>query len=331
MTVVYVPNGAVPSNMRVPAAGVSGATLRFGTANRWAKIRNEVYRRFGWHPEIVSAGDGYRTLERQETLFYRNYTTTDTGHGPVKAYKGSLFWRRTANTPSAATPGTSNHGLGTTADVTGLGSLYEYNPTTLRYRQFAEVAAQFGWSNAEGRRIGEPWHWSDTLDPDNPIDGVTYPPTTTTPTPTPPPEDPMPTLDEITEAVSQQLAPLYRRPKRLAYAIPGGLAYFQPLGDDHREWLSAGKWDPEKFEAVPLDPHDGFWSRQSDMFGEVYRKPGKAAGWGIAGHPETGEPARTWLDGPTYAAMGSPLITNLPLEHPFWTLPTYGPIPAEGA
>lgn len=168
----------VPTGVLMPTvAGSSGARLRFGSASRWAAIRNEVHARFGWWPEVTSAGDGFRDLARQRTLFLRNYTTTNTGHGPRKLYEGSWWWRKTAGTPSAATPGTSNHGYGTTVDVVDLGGLNDF--TTTRYRQFAEVATRHAFSNAEGRRIGEPWHWSDTLDPDV-ASGIT-PPTTEEP------------------------------------------------------------------------------------------------------------------------------------------------------
>lgn len=144
--------------------GSSGASLRFGSCARWNAIRAEVHELYGWWPEVTSAGDGYRSLARQETLFFRNYKTSP-GYGPTKFYEGSVFYRRTANTPSAATPGTSNHGLGTTVDVVDLGRLNDF--TSTRYKQFAAVAARHGFSNAEGRSIGEPWHWTDTLDPDD--------------------------------------------------------------------------------------------------------------------------------------------------------------------
>lgn len=176
-------NGALDGALLLGAAGSSGARLRFGTAARWARIRNEVHAEFGWWPEVTSAGDGYRTLTRQIELFKRNYTTTNTGHGPAKGYEGVLWWRRTAGTPSAAVPGRSNHGFGTTVDVEDLGGLNQF--TTTRYKQFAAVAARHGFSNAEGRLIGEPWHWSDTKNPDDAL-GAPAPPTTTTP------EDDMP-------------------------------------------------------------------------------------------------------------------------------------------
>jgi hypothetical protein len=145
--------------------GSSGARLRFGSTARWNAIRNEVHALHGWWPEVTSAGDGFRTLERQEELFLRNYTTANTGTSAPKSWQGRLWWRKTPGTPSAATPGTSNHGYGTTVDVENLGGIGNFSTT--RYRQFAEVAARHGYSNAEGRRIDEPWHWSDTLDPDD--------------------------------------------------------------------------------------------------------------------------------------------------------------------
>jgi len=162
-------NGAIDVVLLVKVAGASGARLRPGSAQRWAAIRAGVEEEFGWSPEVVSAGDGYRDLQRQRTLFDRNYTSTFTGHGPPKTVGDTTFWRRTASTPSAAVPGKSNHGLGTTVDVVDVGGLKQFNPTTTRYNQFAEVAARHSFSNAEGRSIGEPWHWSDTADPDDGI------------------------------------------------------------------------------------------------------------------------------------------------------------------
>lgn len=179
-------NGALDGALLLSAAGSSGARLRFGTASRWAKIRNEVHALYGWWPEVTSAGDGYRSLARQVELFRRNYTTSNTGHGPVKRYEGSLWWRKTAGTPSAATPGTSNHGLGTTVDVINMGGLNNFTAT--RYRQFADVAGRHGFTNAEGRSIGEPWHWSDTKDPDVAIEFVERPASTPAPEDAPPAE-----------------------------------------------------------------------------------------------------------------------------------------------
>lgn len=188
-----VSNGAIPAGLLVLAAGTSGATLRPGTASRWAAIRNEVHARFGWWPEVTSAGDGYRSLARQVDLFRRNYTTTNTGYGPVKSYEGSLWWRKTAGTPSAATPGTSNHGLGTTVDVVNLGTLNQF--TTTRYAQFAAVAALHKFSNTEGRSIGEPWHWSDISSPD--VVTVSNPGDSTGNVPTIPDIGPIAPIEEI--------------------------------------------------------------------------------------------------------------------------------------
>lgn len=165
-------NGALDGVLLVPVAGESGAKLRLGSARRWAAIRDEVHERFGWWPDVTSAGDGYRDEARQRLLFSRNYTTERTGHGPAKKWGPNTFWRRTSQTPSAAVPGKSNHGLGTTVDVVNVGHYRQFRPTTVRYDQFADVAVRHSFSNAEGRSIGEPWHWSDTSDPD---DGILIP------------------------------------------------------------------------------------------------------------------------------------------------------------
>jgi hypothetical protein len=174
-------NGALSGALLVGAAGKSGASLRWGTAVRWNGIRNEVFALHGWYPEVTSAGDGYRTLARQRDLFLRNYTQTVTGIG-MRLWDSNgdglkeAWWRKTANTPSAATPGTSNHGLGTTVDVASIGSINQFNHP--RYLQFAPVAQRWGFSNTEGRSIGEPWHWSDIKNPDD-AGGTTVPPAPT--------------------------------------------------------------------------------------------------------------------------------------------------------
>jgi murein DD-endopeptidase MepM/ murein hydrolase activator NlpD len=164
---------------------------------------------------------------------------------------------------------------------------------------------------------------------DNPGPTVPTPPTVpTAPTaPTPIPEaDIMASMEELDELLSAHLYGVARTVLP-AYKIDGGKAYFRPIGDDHREWLSGNKWNPARFEPIPLPPTDTFWARQADYFAEVYRLPGTEAGWGIGAHPVTGLPGRTWLPYPTYVAMGSPVVTELPAGHPFWLLPTYGELP----
>jgi hypothetical protein len=58
-------------------------------------------------------------------------------------------WTAAGHPERAATPGTSNHGWGIAVDC----------PSGRAQAWMRQHAHRFGWSNAEGRRVGEPWHW----------------------------------------------------------------------------------------------------------------------------------------------------------------------------
>ncbi|MBX9243335.1 D-alanyl-D-alanine carboxypeptidase family protein [Actinotalea ferrariae] len=136
-----------------------GAFLRADVEASWSALRDDVQRRFGWRPTLTSAADAYRTFERQRTLFLDRYRTTPatvTVRGRVvedrRVWDGVAYWRFRG--AAAAVPGESNHGLATTVDIADLAY------RTTRFDQCAAVAADHGWSNAEGESVGEAWHWS---------------------------------------------------------------------------------------------------------------------------------------------------------------------------
>lgn len=52
--------------------------------------------------------------------------------------------------PPAARPGTSNHGWGVAVDI----------PFADAQAWLRRHAYRWGWSDEEGRRVGEPWHWT---------------------------------------------------------------------------------------------------------------------------------------------------------------------------
>lgn len=236
-------NGVLPENIRFDIQGnVPGAELRWGSALRWRDIRNEVHAKYGWWPEVTSAGDAYRSLARQVELFLRNYTRTNTGYGPAKGYQGDLWWRKTANTPSAAVPGTSNHGLARTVDVQNLGSLNQFNPTTTRYNQFSAVATRHGFSNVEGRSIGEPWHWNDTENPDT-YSGTSIPSDPSIPSN--PPEEDMPLNGADAVIIRDTVASVLRSPEfqnmfrdiPWAHVISGTAPDGTPWSAPANDWL----------------------------------------------------------------------------------------------
>jgi len=158
-------NGRLPDSALVDVAGCPGARLTPATAASWAAIRVEVHALYGWTPELAGPLDAYRPLSGgyycQHETFLRRYVRRNTGSGDRRYYDSDgngvreAFWRLIGQA-AAAVPGTSNHGKGTTADVANLGGF-----SGVRYRQFAAVATRHVWSNAEGRRVLEAWHWSN--------------------------------------------------------------------------------------------------------------------------------------------------------------------------
>lgn len=152
-------NGLIPDSALATIA--RNARLLPGPAKSFTWICDEVERRYGWRPRPTGPLDAYRPKSgnyyAQTETFLRRYTLAASGVGPFGdvRYWNGLRYVRTNGAP-AAVPGTSNHGWACAADVADLLSF-----TSARYRQFAEVAAEAGWSNAEGRSIGEFWHWVD--------------------------------------------------------------------------------------------------------------------------------------------------------------------------
>ncbi|GAA1714367.1 peptidoglycan-binding protein [Brachybacterium phenoliresistens] len=96
--------------------------------------------------------DAYRSLAEQEAMLRRNYTRT-TGtrkvHSSDRIYQGRR-WVKKAGAPNTATPGLSNHGTGTAIDL---------HPGPIQ-AWMQSRGREYGWSWEEGRRNGEPWHFT---------------------------------------------------------------------------------------------------------------------------------------------------------------------------
>jgi hypothetical protein len=60
------------------------------------------------------------------------------------------YWTAQGKPWMAADPGTSNHGWGLAVDC----------PSSRAQAWILRHGARFGWSHAEGARVGEPWHFS---------------------------------------------------------------------------------------------------------------------------------------------------------------------------
>lgn len=105
----------------------------------------------------LTVRSGYRSDAEQEAIFYRNMTTDSSkadGTGRTRTYKGVRYFVRKGYA-LAAPPGYSNHRSGLAADFGP--SLTSF--TSAQYKALAKTAPYFGWDNAEGRGINEPWHW----------------------------------------------------------------------------------------------------------------------------------------------------------------------------
>lgn len=149
-------NGQIPYSVMEKAQ--AGLYLTPLAAESWQNIVAGVQSRFGWTPQLT---DAYRDLYGyygQEQTFLRRYQRGYVQYFPGKVdrrvWNGVAYYRKPGNA-AAAVPGTSNHGWATAVDVTGLGAF-----GSSRFNQFAAVAIANGWSNAEGRSVNEPWHWT---------------------------------------------------------------------------------------------------------------------------------------------------------------------------
>jgi len=121
-----------------------------------------------------------RTYAEQVSIFLARYTPQAEGVGPygdVRWFNGTRYVR-TSDLGAAAIPGTSNHGTGYACDFQNLG-----NYATARWKAADPILRDNGWSNAEGKSVGEPWHWNYATSRDNHKG------------------EPVPTIQEIAEAV----------------------------------------------------------------------------------------------------------------------------------
>lgn len=143
-----VVNGKLTTAQLRPLRSAPGQRLAVDAAAAWDRLAYACRAAFGWLPQLT---DSYRPREVQEALFLKRYRP---GEGfDTRTWKGKPWHRVTG--PAAAVPGKSNHGLGLAVDCTDLAQSGFYGT---RYKQLMSIAGQYGWSNAEGRTVNEPWH-----------------------------------------------------------------------------------------------------------------------------------------------------------------------------
>lgn len=120
------------NNGKLPTAvlrEIPGGKLHKDAAPPWLDMRRDIIRRGG--PAIRPGGpdSSYRPYSRQ--VYWKSYWCG----------QGACF--------KAATPGTSNHGCGKAVD----------EPYSRDQGYIRIVMHRFGWSDAEGRAVGESWHF----------------------------------------------------------------------------------------------------------------------------------------------------------------------------
>jgi LAS superfamily LD-carboxypeptidase LdcB len=106
---------------------------------------------------VVRATGTYRTYAQQEALFRARYTLETLPGRPTKRWNGKVWYQR-PNTAMAATPGTSNHGLGLAIDFAeerdGRPPVESVSDRFVRW--LIKNAATYGFS---AELQSEPWHW----------------------------------------------------------------------------------------------------------------------------------------------------------------------------
>lgn len=146
-------NGALAASA-LASLGTPGDATKAAVASL-ARMR-QVAARVDIDLITTDASQGYRSLAEQRSIFTKRYRAQSTGSGPfgdVRWWNGTRYVRESDAGP-AAIPGTSNHGLGLAIDFQGLGGFDGDG-----YAWLAKHGRDFGWTNTEGKRNGEPWHW----------------------------------------------------------------------------------------------------------------------------------------------------------------------------
>ena len=211
-------NGQFPTGATVALATAPGQRLVAGAAENWDALARAVQARYGWMPYLT---DSYRPYAVQERIFRERYRVMWSGSGPfgdVRYWQGVRWVRVTG--AAAAVPGTSNHGWGKAVDCSGLGGFG--GP---RFAQLASLAPAYGFTNTEGRSVGEAWHWVFTGSGlvSNPIGGggsVTVPNVPGAPAPITPEDDLTP---ELAARLDQIVAWVDGRINQLAIHVTGAV------------------------------------------------------------------------------------------------------------
>lgn len=117
---------------------------------------------------LRAVSEGYRSLARQEALFYERYSTVSTGRVPeiIRIYKNQRWFLKKGYAPSAI-PQTSPHGYGLAQDldVRDPNVFLWLRKNAPKYGIYLESPPSY--LNSGKNPYYEPWHWQ-LSDPANP-------------------------------------------------------------------------------------------------------------------------------------------------------------------
>ena len=146
------PNGKLPSDLMTKVQG--GSQLHHLAARAWTAL--VAYAAQNGLPLTYTFGGCYRTYAQQERLFLQRYTTHELPGRPTKKWNGQTYWLK-PGMAGAATPGTSNHGLGLAIDTASGTSPREAKAISAhpQFKWLVDNVARFGFSYEDQ---SENWH-----------------------------------------------------------------------------------------------------------------------------------------------------------------------------
>jgi hypothetical protein len=200
-------------------------------------LRAAFAARFG-RPLVIT--DAYRTFDEQVDVFRRYYTTTYQPGRPTRVWGGVVYWQRPGY-PSAAVPGTSNHGWARALD---LGSGVNDSLTSDEHLWMRRNGSTYGWEHpawahdhVSSNGTDEPWHFEASgVVTTVAAETATPRPIPTAPTPPTPPAPLTPTATSQEDDMKDILIALYLKTTGRMPDPVGASAYISAVARGELTW-----------------------------------------------------------------------------------------------
>jgi LAS superfamily LD-carboxypeptidase LdcB len=147
-------NGKIPAHELIK---ITGGGKMWGPAGFWWNHMCNDAAQSGIIIKGVS--EGYRSLARQEALFFSRYSRKSTGRIPevTRIYKMKRYWLRKGKSPSA-TPGHSPHGWALAQDIEVPKATYDWMCANApRWGFYLQGPSKL--RNGKPNPEFEAWHW----------------------------------------------------------------------------------------------------------------------------------------------------------------------------